>query len=205
MRNLPSQVLPPIIQKADPDADPMMTLVLSSDIAEPAHVTEIADKQIKRAIETVDGVGEVTMRRRRPRGPHRRRRRKAERVRADDRRGPRRGADRRTSKCPAASIEQGKSEIGLRTLGRIEPPTSSTTSSWRRSNGTPIRVSDIGHAEDGDDAGGDGRVPRRWQAARCSSTVRRASGENTIKVDRGVKARLRPLQQALPKDVSLTG
>ena len=30
MRNVPPEVLPPIIQKADPDADPIMSIVLSA-------------------------------------------------------------------------------------------------------------------------------------------------------------------------------
>src|SRR5438128_6016493 len=61
MRNVPSQVLPPIIQKADPDASPIMSIVLSSSSMSLRTLTEIADKQVKRGIESVDGVGEVSM------------------------------------------------------------------------------------------------------------------------------------------------
>ena len=65
MRNVPPEVLPPIIQKADPDADAdhehrarrRSTMTLRA-------LTEIADKQVKRALESVDGVGEVTHERR---------------------------------------------------------------------------------------------------------------------------------------------
>src|ERR1700676_674787 len=61
MRTLPTQVLAPIIQKADPDAAPVMTAVLSSKTMSLRALSEIADKQIKRAIESVDGVGEVSL------------------------------------------------------------------------------------------------------------------------------------------------
>src|ERR1700740_1650842 len=61
MRSLPPQVLPPVIQKADPDAAPIMSLVVSSTTMSLRTVTELADKQIKRALESVDGVGNVTM------------------------------------------------------------------------------------------------------------------------------------------------
>ena len=61
MRNLPPQVLPPVIQKADPDSDPVMSLVLSSEAMSLRTLTEIADKQVKRAIESVDGVGQVVL------------------------------------------------------------------------------------------------------------------------------------------------
>ncbi len=33
MRYLPPQVLPPVVTKADPDSDPIMTLVMSSPLA----------------------------------------------------------------------------------------------------------------------------------------------------------------------------
>ena len=61
MRHLPSQVLPPVVQKADPDADPVMTFVLSSDAMSLRTLTEIADKQVKRSLESVDGVGQVSL------------------------------------------------------------------------------------------------------------------------------------------------
>src|ERR1051326_971964 len=50
LKNLPPNILPPVIQKADPDADPVLTIAVASnkDIRE---TTEIADKQIKRVLE----------------------------------------------------------------------------------------------------------------------------------------------------------
>src|ERR1041385_2486241 len=59
-KNLPPNILPPVIQKSDPDADPVLTVAVASnkDIRE---TTEIADKQIKRVLETIDGVGAVTI------------------------------------------------------------------------------------------------------------------------------------------------
>src|SRR5262245_545497 len=59
MARVPPEVLPPVIAKNDPDADPVMTVVVSSDAMSLRTLTEIADKQVKRAIQTVNGVGEV--------------------------------------------------------------------------------------------------------------------------------------------------
>ena len=67
MRRVPPEVLPPIIQKQDPDADPIMALVLSGKSTSLKTLTEIADKQVKRALESVDGVGDVSMSGDRPR------------------------------------------------------------------------------------------------------------------------------------------
>src|SRR5438105_4119430 len=54
MRSVPPQLLPPIITKVDPDSDPVMSIVLSSSSMSLRTLTEIADKQVKRAIETVN-------------------------------------------------------------------------------------------------------------------------------------------------------
>src|SRR5690349_650738 len=61
MRAVPPEVLPPVIQKQDPDADPIMSIVLSGKTTGLRALTEMADKQVKRALESVDGVGAVTM------------------------------------------------------------------------------------------------------------------------------------------------
>src|SRR5215471_14003709 len=60
IRNLPPNILPPIIQKADPDSDPVLSIVVASDRSL-REITELADKRIKRVLETVDNVGEVSI------------------------------------------------------------------------------------------------------------------------------------------------
>jgi HAE1 family hydrophobic/amphiphilic exporter-1 len=60
LRNLPPNILPPVITKSDPDSDPILTMIVSGDNGL-RETTEIADKQIKRILETVDGVGAVNI------------------------------------------------------------------------------------------------------------------------------------------------
>src|SRR5213594_4062520 len=60
LRNLPPNILPPVIQKADPDSDPVISVVVASERSL-RETTEIADKEIKRLLETVDGVGDVSL------------------------------------------------------------------------------------------------------------------------------------------------
>src|SRR2546422_8128676 len=57
---LPRDTLPPIITKEDPQSDPIMTLLVSGPMSR-RELTEIADKQIRRVIQTVDGVGRVDL------------------------------------------------------------------------------------------------------------------------------------------------
>jgi len=61
IRNMPPALLPPVITKVDPDADPVMSLIISSNDMSLRTLTELADKQVARAIQTVNGVGEVSV------------------------------------------------------------------------------------------------------------------------------------------------
>src|SRR5260370_7876512 len=57
---LPRDTLPPVITKQDPQSDPILTLLVSGPVSR-RELTEIADKQVRRAIQTVDGVGSVDL------------------------------------------------------------------------------------------------------------------------------------------------
>jgi HAE1 family hydrophobic/amphiphilic exporter-1 len=203
MRNVPPEVLPPIIQKADPDADPIMSLVLSSKTSSLRALTELADKQVKRTLESVDGVGQVTMVGDRPREVH---------VNIDLERLNARGLSidqvrtaiqQENVEVPGGSLEQGEWEVGLRTLGRIDAADQFNNVIIASVDGTPVRVADVGRAEDTEMRAATSVFLDDGSRA-VQLEVRRASGENTIKVIEGVRARLGPLLQTLPKDVSLT-
>jgi len=60
MRRMPPNLLPLVIQKLDPDADPVVKVALAGK-ASLRETTEVADKQVRRVLETIDGVGEVSM------------------------------------------------------------------------------------------------------------------------------------------------
>jgi HAE1 family hydrophobic/amphiphilic exporter-1 len=55
----PRDTEPPVVSKIDPDAAPILTLVVFSPRA-PKEITQIADTQIKQVLETVQDVGEVS-------------------------------------------------------------------------------------------------------------------------------------------------
>ena len=54
----PRDTEPPVVSKIDPDAAPVLTLVVFSKRS-PKEITQIADTQIKQVLETVQDVGEV--------------------------------------------------------------------------------------------------------------------------------------------------
>ncbi|MDR1990097.1 MAG: efflux RND transporter permease subunit [Acidobacteriaceae bacterium] len=203
MRNVPPEVLPPVIQKADPDASPIMSLVLTSKTASLRALTEIADKQVARSLQAVDGVGAVTMSGDRPREIH---------INVDidklNARGlsidqVRNAIQQENIETPGGTLEQGQWEIGLRTLGRIEATSQFNNIIVASVNGTPVRIADIGNAED-TEAKVQSSVFMDDGSLAVQLDVRRASGENTIRVTEGVQQRLASIRQMLPKDVQLT-
>jgi HAE1 family hydrophobic/amphiphilic exporter-1 len=202
MKNVPPQVLPPVITKVDPDSDPVMSIVVSSSAMSLRSLTEIADKQITRVIQTADGVGQVSMGGGRPREIH---------VVADIQKLNAYGLslDQVSSalvdenvEIPGGAVEQGKGQLLLRTLGRVDATEDFNNIVIATRNGTPIRVSDIGYAEDTFQR----PVSAAWMggAPAVILDIRRAMGENTVSVIEGVRKKLTTLQRTLPKSVVLT-
>jgi HAE1 family hydrophobic/amphiphilic exporter-1 len=202
IRTAPPTLLPPVITKVDPDADPVMSIIVSSNAMSLRTLTELADKQIARAIQTVNGVGEVSVAGGRAREIH---------IVVDIEKLNSYGLSitqvrdaivSENVEIPGGTIEQGKGQLLLRTLGRVDASQDFNNIVVATKDGTPIRVSDIGHAEDS--------FQRPTSAVWLGETpavmldIRRAMGENTVAVIEGVKTRLETIERALPPSVKLT-
>ncbi len=200
IRRLPPNILPPVIQKADPDSDPVIGLVVAGD-KNLRETTEIADKEIKRVLETVDGVGEVSMT-----GGRERQIRvfaDAEKLNAHNITISQlqRAIQSENVEIPGGRIIRGESELGIRTLGRIDAISQFGEIIVANVNGTPIRVSDVGRVEDSF------AEPRTWNMIdgkqAVSLDVRRQSGTNTVKIIDAVKKKLEQISKTLPPGVSV--
>ena len=189
---LPRDTKPPLIRKLDPDASPIMTLVLSGDET-PRELYEMADRDVKDAIESVGGVGEV-----RSYGGQKR----AINVWVDANRlaayripilQVRDAVARQNSDIPGGRVDAGPRELVLRTLGRFADRRCSTTS-WSPPS-TARRCACAISAMP--------RTATRSSARRLATTagprwrceVRRQSGANTVAVIDGVKERLARVQR----------
>src|SRR2546428_1539510 len=202
IKSVPPELLPPVITKVDPDADPVMSLMVSSDGMSLRTLTEVADKQISRAIQTVNGVGQVTIAGSRAREIH---------IVVDIQKlnsyGLSIGQVRdavvaENVEIPGGAVEQGKGQLLLRTLGRIDATEDFNNVVVATKNGTPIRVSDVGYAEDSSER----PTSSVWFGAKpaVQLDIRRAMGENTVSVIEGVQAKMVSIQRALPSSVKLT-
>jgi HAE1 family hydrophobic/amphiphilic exporter-1 len=202
IRNMPPALLPPVITKVDPDADPVMSLIVSADGMSLRTLTELADKQIARVIQTVNGVGEVSLAGGRAREIH---------IIVDIEKLNSYGLSMaqvrdaliaENVEIPGGTVEQGKGQLLLRTLGRVDVAEDFNNIVISTAGNTPIRVADIGHAED--------TFERPTTAVWLGKTpavmldVRRAMGENTVAVIEGVRGKLDTIQRTLPNSVKLT-
>jgi HAE1 family hydrophobic/amphiphilic exporter-1 len=199
LSNLPEGTETPIVDKFATDASPVVTLAISGrrDFRE---VTEIARKKIKERLETVNGVGAVNLVGGRTRAIN---------VVVDTDKLASYGLsidDVRTSlvrqnlEVPGGRIDQGPRELVLRTLGRLKNSSEFNALIVANRKGYPIRIKDIGRAEDSFE---EPRSLARLDGANAVSLViQKQSGTNTVQVVDDIKARLAELRRALPPDIT---
>ncbi len=201
MKDLPPEIEPPVITKVDPEADPVISFALSGPLGIRA-LTEIADKTIRRGIETVDGVGEVTIS-----GGHMREIHivlDVEKLNAHgltvDR--VRDAIVSENVEIPGGRIQQGDAELTLRTLGRLDSSEQFSNVVVATAAGTPIRLRDVATVEDTTE---EARTSAFFDGDRTVvMDVRRQSGQNTVQVVEAVRHKLEQLQRALPPEVKVT-
>jgi HAE1 family hydrophobic/amphiphilic exporter-1 len=103
---------------------------------------------------------------------------------------------------PGGRIDQGDAELTLRTLGRVESPAQFADIVIANANGTPIRVRDVATVEDSTE---EVRTGALFDGERTIVVdVRRQSGQNTVEVIDGVKAKLAQLRRSLPSELKMT-
>ena len=148
LSQLPEGTDPPIIDRFDLDASPILTVAVSGrrDMRE---VTEITKKRIKEDLETIAGVGAVTIVGGRQRAinvyidPDKLL--KYDGLSIED---VRMALVRENQEQPGGRVDQGQSELVLRTMGRVEKPADFAKLILSNRNGQPIRIEDVGRVED---------------------------------------------------------
>ncbi len=200
VRKLPDDAEPPIISKFDNDSSPVMTLALSGELTV-RELTELADKTVKPQLERSLGVGEIAIV-----GGFER----TINVWIDADRlaafgipvtAVRDAIARQNSDIPGGNLTGRSSEQVVRTLGRVTEPRGFNDIIVALIDGTPVRVRDIGRAEDGTrEARGSASLNGR---PAVSLEVRRQSGANTVAVIEAIKAQLGGLVAQLPGGVRL--
>jgi HAE1 family hydrophobic/amphiphilic exporter-1 len=198
MNRLPPDIDPPVVQKQDLDASPIISVAVSG----PRDTRELyfmADRIVKSTIESARGVGQVTIE-----GAVER----AIQINVD---GQKLAAYRtsimqvhdaivaQNAEVPGGRVDAGFRELSLRTLGRMPESSDFNDLVVTTVDKVPVRIRDLGAAVD--------LTKERRTLARFDGKpavvlmVQRQSGMNTVEVIDAVKERLEKARELLPPDV----
>jgi HAE1 family hydrophobic/amphiphilic exporter-1 len=205
VNDLPETAEQPIVEKLDTDATPVLRIAVSAPRSL-REVTDIADKQIKRLIEPISGVGRVEIVGGRQReievwvDPDKMR---AFNVSAAD---VANAVKAQNMELPGGRVEEGQRELTVRTMGRIVDPAQFNNLVVANRGSYAVKLSDIGYVEDGAE---EQRTEARLNGQPAVTLiVSKQSGQNTVAVADAVKERLDEItgkaeghKSTLPRDV----
>jgi len=200
LQDLPETAEQPRVLKLDSDAAPILRVVVSAPTSL-RDVTEVAKNQVKERIESVSGVGQVTIIGGRERqinvwvDPNKMR---SFNVTPAEVTG---GLRIQNLEFPSGRIEEGQTETGVRTLGKIKKPEEFSNVVVATRGGYQVRVKDLGYVEDGAEELRSGARLNGQPAV--TLIVSKQSGQNTVAVAHDLKAKLKELEPTLPKGFGL--
>jgi HAE1 family hydrophobic/amphiphilic exporter-1 len=198
--DLPKGIDQPVVSKIDPDAIPVLYVNLTGQ-ASIRDLTELADKRVRRQIESISGVGQVSIV-----GGRKRQVNiwldpvalQASGLTASD---ISRAVATQNLTVPGGEIETGPRQVTLRVEGRVPTVDSVGRIIVRESKDHPTRISDVARVEDGSEE------EETWASENGAQTivlsVRKQSGENTVAVVDSVKDRLADVVKTLPPGMNL--
>ncbi|MGQ0507268.1 MAG: efflux RND transporter permease subunit [Myxococcaceae bacterium] len=208
MPELPKGIDPPTVQKFDPDAQPILFIALNA--ASPGNegeaglrkqpdvkeVTDLADRVVRRRLESVSGVGQVIIIGGRKRQVN---------VAVDPVKLRSLGITpgevaaaigSQNITLPGGRVENSRDFLTLRVIGRVESIQALRNVIVREQAGRAIRLSEIANVEDGVQ---DVETSAMWNEDRTVIlALRKQSGTNTVAVVDEVRERLAEIQTELP-------
>ncbi|MBP9663862.1 MAG: efflux RND transporter permease subunit [Pyrinomonadaceae bacterium] len=198
--NLPDTAEQPTVQKLDTDAAPVLRISISAPRSR-RDVTDIAKNQVKERIESINGVGQVTIIGGQERqinvwvDPDKMRSYNVTPAEVS-------GALRiQNMEFPSGRIDEGQTETSVRTVGKIAKPEEFNDVVVATRGGYQVKVRDLGYVEDGaEEPRSEARL--NGQPA-VTLVVSKQSGQNTVAVAHGIKERLKEIETTLPKDFQM--
>jgi HAE1 family hydrophobic/amphiphilic exporter-1 len=195
--DLPKGIEQPFVEKFDPDSTPVMTIAASAP-ASARDLTEYCDKVLRRQLESLPGVGQVTIV-----GGQKRQinvhldglKLRSHRLTVAD---VARALQSQNLQVPGGTVKAGQREYTLRTMGRVEHVAELEQIAVAQVGQHTVTIGDLGHVEDG--------AEEIKSLARFNDTpavllnVRKQSGTNTVEVARLLRQRLAELEKLAPAD-----
>ena len=200
IRDLPETADPPVVQKQDPDAQPIMLFSISAPMPV-VELTTFVEQNVQKRIESVNGVGEVILYGARRRELH---------VKVDPDRLSAYGLSTndiaaalraQNLELPGGRLEQGARDLSVRTVGRLTTPAAFGDVVVATRGNVPIRIRDVGTIED------TGAPPSSVSLLNAkpavSVAIRKQSGVNTVALADAIRIRMAEIQQTLPPNVQV--
>lgn len=200
-RLLPRDCDPPIVAKADADANPIMFLTLGSQKRSLLELSEIADLTIKEQLQTISGVSAVQIFGEK---------RYAMRLWLDPGKlagfsltpmDIRNAILRENVELPSGAIEGANTQLTIRTMGLMTTPHEFNELIIKQVGDQTIRFKDVGRAELGpEDIRG---IMKRDGVPTVGNAIIPQPGSNHIEIVDEVYKRLEYIKKDLPEDVEI--
>lgn len=197
--DLPEDIEDPVVQRYDPESQPIMSIVMGGDRS-PKELTSIADKLVKEKLESIEGVGAATI----VGGSEREFQvlldldaMNARMLTFDDIAF---AISSSNFELPGGHLNQGANETLIRTMGRFENVDDIKEVIVKNPGGKVIRLGDIATVVD--------TIAERRSIGRFEGKdavtleIRRQSGANTVEVAHAIKKELADIKNLLPRGVT---
>jgi multidrug efflux pump len=201
MRLLPRDCDPPVVAKADADANPILQLTIESDKRSLLELSDIAELTFKEQLQTIAGVSAVNIFGQK---------RYAMRLWLDPEKlagyqmtplDVRNAILRENVELPSGSIEGNTTQLTIRTLGLMSTPKEFDDLILKQTGDQVVRFKDIGRAELGpEDIRG---ILKRNGVPMVSDVIIPQPGSNQIDIVDEVYRRLEYIKKDLPDDIKV--
>jgi HAE1 family hydrophobic/amphiphilic exporter-1 len=197
---LPADLDPPIVEKFDVGAAPILTLVVSAE--QPLRdVTKIADDVVKAALQKIDGVGKVDLVGGREREIHVNLRRDMLAWHGLTPTDVARAIQAQNLEVPGGNINTGLSQLSVKTKGEVDSAEKIGELTIASVHGVAIPVKAVAEVIDAEEEAQsasnlDGKTS-------VLLVIQKQSGANTVEVAHGVKDELEKLGSRLPAGYSI--
>jgi hydrophobic/amphiphilic exporter-1 (mainly G- bacteria), HAE1 family len=198
---LPKGIDPPIVQKFEPDAQPVLYLALRAEGKDVKEITDVADRQVRRRLESVNGVGQVTLLGARKRQIN---------VEVDPVKLKALGIapgevgaaiSAQNITLPGGRIDTSRDYLTVRVNGRVESVDELKAIIVKSQSGRAVRLDEVARVEDGME---DVSTASRWNGEpTVLLVIRKQSGTNTVAVVDTVRARIDEVKKELPSGYAL--
>jgi hydrophobe/amphiphile efflux-1 (HAE1) family protein len=198
---LPGGIDPPIVMKFDPDSSPVLYVALQAKDRDVRDITDVADRMVRRRLESVSGVGQALLIGGQKRQVN---------INIDPVKLKALGispvevaaaVNAQNITLPGGRVDTSRDYYTVRVHGRVANIEELRGIIVRDQNGRSVRLDELGEVVDGVE---DIATSARWNGERTVLlAIRKQSGTNTVAVVDAVRARMADLQKELPPGYQL--